>query len=134
MATMFMSVAYAASSQEEYDKINSNQAVTQQSPEEISAAAEKAKDAEEVLKAIENYKAKKATENAPSASTLLGYAYLDTVCSEGDIYDTHMSGSNQLYGYAQNSERYHYVAGDGYDNINSQVHYLDPNNLSGSWK
>lgn len=71
-----------------------------------------------------------ATTNGPSASTLLNNAYVDTINYLGSIYDTHMSGSNQLYGYALNSERYHYLGGDGYDNSASQVHYLDSNNLN----
>lgn len=66
----------------------------------------------------------------PSASDLLGYAYADTLSSMGTIYDTYMSGSNQLPGYASGSTRYHYVAGDGYDYSNSRVHYLDPHNTN----
>lgn len=66
----------------------------------------------------------------PSSSTLLGYAYVDTASGMGSIYDTYMSGSNQLYGYTSGSTRYHYVAGDGYDNTNSRVHYVDPHNTN----
>lgn len=66
----------------------------------------------------------------PSTTTLLNYAYVDTVSGMGSIYDTYMSGNNQLYGYATGSTRYHYVAGDGYDNTNSRVHYLDPHNTN----
>lgn len=66
----------------------------------------------------------------PSTTTLLNYAYVDTVSGMGSIYDTYMSGDNQLYGYARGSARYHYVAGDGYDNTNSKVHYLDPHNTN----
>lgn len=248
MATALPGYVFAESAQiqDEHDKINSTQIVTQESQEEINAAAEKAKYAEDLLNAINNYKTNKSnkdeveqalnkfnkkynknltldsfaviksnaisanvastsssgvlgftcykqetdwgcgpasayivlkgmgktsyngrqltqsnlaidlgaqtqgaywtgtwattmsnwagyryvTTNAPSASTLLSNAYLDTVCSEGDIYDTHMSGSNELYGYALNTERYHYLAGDGYDNTNSQIHYLDPHNTN----
>jgi len=67
----------------------------------------------------------------PSASTLLNHARTDTIYSVGSIYDTYMSGSNQLIGYSGGS-RYHYVAGDGYNESTSQVHYLDSHNLNSS--
>lgn len=70
------------------------------------------------------------TTNAPSASSILNNAYVDTINYLGSIYDTHMIGSNQLYGYAQGSERWHYLGGDGYNNSTSEVHYLDSNNLN----
>lgn len=73
------------------------------------------------------------TANAPSASTILNHAYIDTICSMGSIYDTYMSGTNQLPGYTANSgPRFHYVAGDGYDNYNCYVHYEDPHNTNNS--
>lgn len=67
----------------------------------------------------------------PSASNIIMRAKGDTILGVGSIYDTYMSGSNQLIGYSGGS-RYHYVAGDGYNESTSQVHYLDSNNLNSS--
>lgn len=66
----------------------------------------------------------------PSASSLLANAYVDTIAYMGTIYDTYMSGSNQLYGYSVGTTRYHYLAGDGYNNTTSEVHYLDSHNTN----
>lgn len=64
---------------------------------------------------------------------ILTYTYISSgVGGHGVIYDTVMSGSNQLPGYAIGSERKHYVAGDGYSLTDKTVHYYDPHNLNNS--
>lgn len=60
-------------------------------------------------------------------SYLMGATIQDVDADYPLIYDTHMTSSNgYLPGYSS-GEIYHYVTGDGYDDPDNQIHYMDPN-------
>lgn len=65
---------------------------------------------------------------SPSSSTLLSKTKLDVDANWPLIYDTYMSSSSgYLPGYSSGTI-YHYVTGDGYDDVSPQeIHYVDPN-------